>query len=101
MATINLHLPGTAEHPIPDEIDPRTQPFVGNRISVKRVLFATDFSVAQTSCLACAECPAQALCHDDSITGQVTRVLAERHPAIVKSVRFEALLGVTDTLTTV
>jgi hypothetical protein len=56
--------------------------------------------LAQTSCLDCAECPAQALCHDDSITGQVTRVLAERHPAIVKSMRIEALLGASDILTT-
>ena len=56
--------------------------------------------LAQTSCLDCAECPAQALCHDDSITGQVTRVLVVRHPAIVKSIRIEALLGVLDNLTT-
>ena len=100
MATINLHLSGAAEHQIPGEIEPRTQSFVGNWISVKRVLLATYFPVAQTSCLDCAECPAQALCHDGSITGQVTRVLAEQHPVIVKSIRIEALLGVVDTLTT-
>ncbi len=41
----------------------------------------------------CADCPAQSVCHDDSIKGQVMRVLAERHPAIVQSMRVEALLG--------
>jgi hypothetical protein len=56
--------------------------------------------LTQTSCLDCAECPAQALCHDDSISGQVTRVLAERQPAIVTSTRIEALLAVLDNLTT-
>jgi nucleotide-binding universal stress UspA family protein len=46
MATINLHLPATAEHQSPDKIDSRMQPLVGDQISVKRVLLATDFSDA-------------------------------------------------------
>ena len=59
MATINLHLPDTAEHQSQDEIDSRTQPFAGNRISVKRILLATDFSDASQAAF-CASLP---LCH--------------------------------------
>jgi Universal stress protein family len=59
MATINVHLPGTEEHQNSDEIESRTQSLVGNRISVNRVLLATDFSEASQA----AFCASLRLCH--------------------------------------
>lgn len=47
---------------------------------------------ARKTCALCATCPADALCHDDSLTGQMRRVLAERRPAIVLAARTDALL---------
>ena len=82
------------------DVQPTTSMAEGWQINSPTAVVASHRSpLAQTSCLDCAECPAQALCHDDSITGQVTRVLTERHPAVVKSMRIEALLGVSDILT--
>jgi hypothetical protein len=40
----------------------------------------------------CADCPANTLCHDDSTRGQVARIMVERCPAIVRTMRVEALL---------
>ena len=59
MASINLHLPGTAQHQSPDEIDSGAQSSVDKRISVKRVLLATDFSDASQT----AFCASLRLCH--------------------------------------
>ena len=47
---------------------------------------------ARKTCLTCAECPADALCHDDSLPGQLARVVAERQPAIVMTVRVQEVL---------
>ncbi|WP_263384698.1 hypothetical protein [Granulicella arctica] len=44
-------------------------------------------------CLNCDECPADTLCHDDSLAGQVARVTAARPPAIVLTLRVDALLN--------
>jgi hypothetical protein len=46
---------------------------------------------AHKACVTCAECPADALCRDDSLSGQVAKVLAARGPAIVLTTRIEAL----------
>jgi hypothetical protein len=43
-------------------------------------------------CASCAACPADGLCHDDSLAGQVARVSAERRPAIVLTMRVHDLL---------
>jgi hypothetical protein len=43
-------------------------------------------------CVSCADCPADARCHDDSLPGQIARVIAERRPAIVQAIRVDALL---------
>jgi hypothetical protein len=50
------------------------------------------FLTARKGCITCTECPADALCHDDSLAGQMARVMAEPHPAIVRSVRVQDLL---------
>jgi hypothetical protein len=47
---------------------------------------------APEACFSCAECPADARCHDDSLSGQIARVIAERRPAIVQAIRVDALL---------
>jgi hypothetical protein len=46
---------------------------------------------ANKASVSCAECPAGALCRDDSLSGQVAKVLAERCPAIVLTTRIDAL----------
>ena len=50
--------------------------------------------IHQHTCIttSCEECPADSLCHDDSLPGQVARVLAEPQPAIVRSTRIHTLL---------
>lgn len=42
--------------------------------------------------MSCEACPAKLHCHNDSLPGQVARVLAERQPAIVRSMRLHSLL---------
>ncbi|ADW69449.1 hypothetical protein [Granulicella tundricola] len=48
---------------------------------------------ARRICSNCVECPADSLCHDNSLSGQVGMVLAERRPAIVVSTRVVASLS--------
>jgi hypothetical protein len=43
------------------------------------------------ACVSCAECPVDALCSDNSLSGRVARVLAERGPAIVLAMRIESV----------
>jgi hypothetical protein len=42
----------------------------------------------------CADCPASAFCHDDSLSGQMARIMADRSSPIVRAMRAEALLRV-------
>jgi hypothetical protein len=46
---------------------------------------------AHKTCVSCAECPADAFCGDNSLSGRVARVLAERGPAIVLAMRIEGV----------
>jgi hypothetical protein len=43
-------------------------------------------------CGTCEECPAIAICYDDSLAGQIARLLVERRPAIVLTSQVEALV---------
>ena len=49
--------------------------------------------IPHTAGTACALCPADALCHDDSLRGQLTRILRDRQPAVVRSIRVADLLA--------
>jgi hypothetical protein len=42
--------------------------------------------------LTCDNCPADALCRDNSIKGKLTSLLTSRQPAIVKAIRAATLL---------
>jgi nucleotide-binding universal stress UspA family protein len=50
------------------------------------------FAVARKAYSNCAECPADATCRDYSLPGQLARVVAQRQPAIVRTVRVASLL---------
>lgn len=84
-----LFLEYRKEHPAPpflstdwkNAMEPATQP--------------TPATFAFTSCpsnLTCETCPATATCMDDSIPAQLTNILNSREPAVVRSLRANALL---------
>jgi nucleotide-binding universal stress UspA family protein len=50
------------------------------------------FAVVHKAYSNCAECPADATCRDDSLPGQLARAVAERQPAIVRTMRVASLL---------
>jgi hypothetical protein len=47
------------------------------------------------ACAVCAECPVDPLCNDLTLQGQVERLLMERQPSIVRSIRVTTLLNST------
>jgi hypothetical protein len=63
------------------------------RVEMLNPAAAPHLSTAERkACVTCADCPANALCHDDSLSGQMARIMAQRSSSIVRAMRAEALL---------
>ncbi|SNS24424.1 hypothetical protein SAMN05421770_101154 [Granulicella rosea] len=50
------------------------------------------FLTTAKGCVSCEDCPADALCRDTSVAGEMRQIMAAREPAIVRTVRVATLL---------